>query len=133
MADQNVPPRRPRDDRGWDGRQHHTPDGYGDHTSSAPYGYDTPHPYQGGYSAQTDPREQYADGYAHAGQPAPARAGRSGSARRVSAARPRPVRPALDSPLWTMTTSRAARSAGARPWSRSVAPPPSWLAARRSP
>ncbi|MFF5055325.1 DUF1800 domain-containing protein [Micromonospora sp. NPDC000663] len=69
MADQNVPPRRPRDDRGWDGRQHHTADGYAEHTSSAPYGYDSPHPYQGGYPAQGDPREQYADGYA---QPAPA-------------------------------------------------------------
>ncbi|MBQ0905162.1 DUF1800 domain-containing protein [Micromonospora sp. U21] len=72
MADQNVPPRRPRDDRGWDGRQHHTSDGYGDHNASAPYGYDSPHPYQGGHPAQADPREQYADGYVHAGQPAPA-------------------------------------------------------------
>ncbi|SCE99268.1 Uncharacterized conserved protein, DUF1800 family [Micromonospora coriariae] len=61
MADQNVPPRRPRDDRGWDGRQHHTSDGY-----------DSLHPHQGGYPAQADPREQYADGYVHAGQPAPA-------------------------------------------------------------
>ncbi|MBM0235633.1 DUF1800 domain-containing protein, partial [Micromonospora sp. STR1_7] len=69
MADQNVPPRRPRDDRGWDGRQHHNADGYAEHNSSAPYGYDSPHPYQGGYSAQADPREQYGDGYA---QPAPA-------------------------------------------------------------
>ncbi|MGW3606195.1 DUF1800 domain-containing protein [Micromonospora sp. NPDC005161] len=57
MADQNVPPRRPRDDRGWDGRQHHTSDGY-----------DSLHP-QDGYPAQADPREQYTDGY---GQPAPA-------------------------------------------------------------
>ncbi|MEH1169511.1 DUF1800 domain-containing protein [Micromonospora sp. CPCC 205539] len=72
MADQNVPPRRPRDDRGWDGRQHHTSDGYGDHNASAPYGYDSPQGYQGGYSAQADPREQYADGYAHSGQQAPA-------------------------------------------------------------
>ncbi|MEU7843448.1 DUF1800 family protein [Micromonospora sp. NPDC049114] len=72
MADQNVPPRRPRDDRGWDGRQHHTSDSYGDPTASASYGYDSPHPYQGGYPAQGDPREQYGDGYAHAGQPAPA-------------------------------------------------------------
>ena len=87
MADQNVPPRRPRDDRGWDGRQHPTSDGYGDPHASAPYGYDRAHPDQGGgYPAQADPREQYGDGYAPAGQPAPARAGRSGSARRVSAA-----------------------------------------------
>ncbi|WP_328419043.1 DUF1800 family protein [Micromonospora sp. NBC_00389] len=71
MADQNVPPRRPRDDRGWDGRQHHTSDGYGDHNPSASYGHDSPHTYQGGYP-QADPREQYADGYAHAGHPAPA-------------------------------------------------------------
>ncbi|MET7709306.1 DUF1800 family protein [Micromonospora sp. NPDC005413] len=72
MADQNVPPRRPRDDRGWDGRQHHSADGYGDPNASTPYGYDSPHPYQGGHPAQADPREQYGDGYAHAGQPAPA-------------------------------------------------------------
>ncbi|MGW3787766.1 DUF1800 domain-containing protein [Micromonospora chokoriensis] len=71
MADQNVPPRRPRDDRGWDGRQHHNADGYGDPNASAPYGYDSPNPYQGGYPAQGDPREQYGEGYAHAGQPAP--------------------------------------------------------------
>ncbi|WP_410811180.1 DUF1800 domain-containing protein [Micromonospora sp. 067-2] len=67
MADQNVPPRRPRDDRGWDGRQHHTSDAYGDHNTSAPYGYESPHPYQGGY-----PAEQYTDGYANPGHPAPA-------------------------------------------------------------
>jgi uncharacterized protein (DUF1800 family) len=72
MADQNVPPRRPRDDRGWDGRQHHTSDGYRDHTPSTPYGYDSSHPYQGGFPAQADPREQYAGEYAHAGHPAPA-------------------------------------------------------------
>ncbi|WP_328344106.1 DUF1800 domain-containing protein [Micromonospora sp. NBC_00421] len=28
MADQNVPPHRPRDDRGWDGRRHPAADGY---------------------------------------------------------------------------------------------------------
>ena len=50
MADQNVPPRRPRDDRGWDGHQHPSADGYGDPHTPAPYGYDSPHPYQGGYA-----------------------------------------------------------------------------------
>ncbi|MGW1057825.1 DUF1800 family protein [Micromonospora rubida] len=38
MADQNVPPSRPRDDRGWDGRQHPAQDGYHDHGTSVPYG-----------------------------------------------------------------------------------------------
>ncbi|SCF43977.1 DUF1800 domain-containing protein [Micromonospora mirobrigensis] len=37
MADQNVPPRRPRDDRGWDGRQHPDPDAYGVPTAGDPY------------------------------------------------------------------------------------------------
>ncbi|RQX40061.1 hypothetical protein DLJ57_16890, partial [Micromonospora chalcea] len=36
MADLNVPPRRPRDDRGWDGYQHPHPDGYRD-PHAAPY------------------------------------------------------------------------------------------------
>ncbi|MEV1145128.1 DUF1800 family protein [Micromonospora sp. NPDC049799] len=62
MADQNVPPRRPRDDRGWDGTQHPTSPAYDGYTST-PYGYDSPQ--QGGYPPQTDPRGQYAQpGYA---------------------------------------------------------------------
>ncbi|MER7892509.1 DUF1800 domain-containing protein [Micromonospora sp. NPDC094482] len=68
MADQNVPPRRPRDDRGWDAQQHPSSGGYQDLTASAPYGYDTPHPHQGGYPAQADPRTSYH----FAGQPDPA-------------------------------------------------------------
>lgn len=56
MADQNVPPRRPRDDRGWDGRQYPAADAH----PSTPYGHEarSPHP--------ADARGQYA----HAGQPA---------------------------------------------------------------
>ncbi|MGC4804258.1 DUF1800 domain-containing protein [Micromonospora sp. DT233] len=65
MADQNVPPRSPRDDRGWDGRQHLTPDGHRDHDPSAPNGPTGHHPYPGG---------QPAPGYATAGAP-PARSG----------------------------------------------------------
>ncbi|WFE57343.1 DUF1800 domain-containing protein [Micromonospora sp. WMMD712] len=38
MADQNVPPRRPRDDRAWDGRQHPSPDAYREHGPSTAYG-----------------------------------------------------------------------------------------------
>ncbi|RKN50962.1 DUF1800 domain-containing protein [Micromonospora endolithica] len=56
MADQNVPPRRPRDDRGWDGPQHPSSPAYDGH-ASAPYGYDTPP--QGGYPAPNDPHGQY--------------------------------------------------------------------------
>ncbi|MFC3500632.1 DUF1800 domain-containing protein [Micromonospora krabiensis] len=56
MADQNVPPRRPRDDRGWDGRQHPTPGGYHEPTPSAPYGYVSPEAPHGGYPAQPDSR-----------------------------------------------------------------------------
>ncbi|MGN9775455.1 DUF1800 domain-containing protein [Micromonospora sp. H33] len=40
MADQNVPPRRPWDDRGWDGRPH--PEAYRDPYAPTPYAYDTP-------------------------------------------------------------------------------------------
>ncbi|WBB67101.1 DUF1800 domain-containing protein [Micromonospora sp. WMMD812] len=68
MADQNVPPRRPRDDRGWDGRQHPTPGGYHDLTASARYGYDAPDPHQGGYPTQDDPRTSYTP----VGHPGPA-------------------------------------------------------------
>ncbi|MFI7608977.1 DUF1800 family protein [Micromonospora sp. NPDC049366] len=68
MADQNVPPRRPRDDRGWDGRPHPTPGGYHDRTPSTPYGYVSPESPQGGYPAQTDPR-------AYPGHPGPAARG----------------------------------------------------------
>ncbi|MCM0677399.1 DUF1800 family protein [Micromonospora phytophila] len=67
MADQNVPPRRPRDDRGWDGRQHPTSDGHRDSYASTPYGYESP--YQGGYPAQADPRASYAHA-GHSAQPA---------------------------------------------------------------
>ncbi|MFC8848125.1 DUF1800 family protein [Micromonospora sp. NPDC057141] len=38
MADQNVPPRRPRDDHGGDGRQHPSPDAYREHGPSTAYG-----------------------------------------------------------------------------------------------
>ncbi|MFI6158547.1 DUF1800 domain-containing protein [Micromonospora haikouensis] len=38
MADQNVPPRRPRDDRAWDGRQDPSPDAYREHGPSTAYG-----------------------------------------------------------------------------------------------
>ncbi|MFI5484722.1 DUF1800 domain-containing protein [Micromonospora echinaurantiaca] len=43
MADQNVPPRRPRDDRGWDVRQHPST-GYRDPNASTPHGYRSAHP-----------------------------------------------------------------------------------------
>ncbi|WP_320066827.1 DUF1800 domain-containing protein [Micromonospora sp. RTGN7] len=74
MADQNVPPRRPRDDRGWDGRQHPTPDGYPDHDTSAPNGptgHQPNHPYPGGQPVPATPYP----GYAPAAGPAPARRG----------------------------------------------------------
>ncbi|MEV1330696.1 DUF1800 family protein [Micromonospora costi] len=64
MADQNVPPRRPRDDRGWAATPHTTPGGYGD---PAPYGYDAPLPDSGGYPIAADPRTSSP----YAGQPAP--------------------------------------------------------------
>ncbi|RZU77407.1 uncharacterized protein (DUF1800 family) [Micromonospora kangleipakensis] len=52
MADQNVPPRRPRDNRGWDGRQHPTSDGYRDLDHATTYGpaagYGGPAGYPGG-------------------------------------------------------------------------------------
>ncbi|MEH0842199.1 DUF1800 domain-containing protein [Micromonospora sp. CPCC 205711] len=58
MADQTVPPRRPRDDRGWDGRQHPTSDGYRDVHGFTPYEQQQAYPYA------ADPAE-----YAHAGYP----------------------------------------------------------------
>ncbi|GHJ52353.1 hypothetical protein Nm8I071_16600 [Nonomuraea sp. TT08I-71] len=44
MADLNVPPRRPRDDRGWDGFPHPHPDGYRDNAMpyAGPGGHATP-------------------------------------------------------------------------------------------
>ncbi|MGC5018295.1 DUF1800 domain-containing protein [Micromonospora sp. DT47] len=63
MADQTVPPRRPRDDRGWDGRQHPTSDGYRDAHGFTPYEQQHVHP----YAAPADPHAEYA----HAGYPAP--------------------------------------------------------------
>ncbi|KAB1095318.1 DUF1800 domain-containing protein, partial [Micromonospora aurantiaca] len=60
MADLNVPPRRPRDDRGWDGYQHPHPDGYRD-----------PHaPHPGAHPAQ-GPQWVGPNGFAPA-PPAPA-------------------------------------------------------------
>lgn len=60
MADLNVPPRRPRDDRGWDGYQHPHPDGYRD-----------PHaPHPGAHPAQ-GPQWVGPNGFAPAA-PAPA-------------------------------------------------------------
>ncbi|MFI2666002.1 DUF1800 domain-containing protein [Micromonospora carbonacea] len=38
MADQNVPPRRPRDDRAWDGRQDPSPDAHREHGPTTAYG-----------------------------------------------------------------------------------------------
>ncbi|MGS2615988.1 DUF1800 domain-containing protein [Micromonospora sp. LZ34] len=43
MADQNLPPWRPRDDRGWDARQHPST-GHRDPNASTPYGHPSPHP-----------------------------------------------------------------------------------------
>ncbi|MFF5171871.1 DUF1800 family protein [Micromonospora sp. NPDC000089] len=60
MADQTVPPRRPRDDRGWDGRQHPA-DGYRDAHAYAPYEQQYTQP----YAAPADPHAPYA----HAGYP----------------------------------------------------------------
>lgn len=47
MADQNLPPRRPRDDRGWDARQHPST-GHRDPNASTPYGHPSPHPHASG-------------------------------------------------------------------------------------
>ncbi|MEU4640326.1 DUF1800 domain-containing protein [Micromonospora sp. NPDC023814] len=63
MADQNVPPRRPWDDRGRDGRQHPAYHGHRD-SYPAPYGHDAPARHPGGHPV--DPRGPYA----HAGHPA---------------------------------------------------------------
>ena len=69
-------------------------------TPSAPYGYDSSHPYQGGYPAQADPREQYTGGYAHADSPPrPARpqwVGPEGLGRPASAPAAGPGLPNLD-------------------------------------
>ncbi|MCX4388710.1 DUF1800 domain-containing protein [Micromonospora peucetia] len=93
MADQNVPPRRPRDGRGWDGRQHPAADGHRDTPAPAPYGPGAYPQHQGGHPA--DPRGQYA----HAGHP-PARGpqwvGPDGFARQAGAPSPGPVLPDLD-------------------------------------
>ncbi|SBT45381.1 DUF1800 domain-containing protein [Micromonospora auratinigra] len=52
MADRNVPPRRTRDDRGWDGTQHPLPDGYHD-LGGTPY---TAHAdYAASYAGPTAP------------------------------------------------------------------------------
>ncbi|MGK5519407.1 DUF1800 domain-containing protein [Micromonospora sp. URMC 107] len=93
MADQNVPPRRPRDDRGWDGRQYPAADGHRDTYHPTPYGHDPRPQHQGGHPA--DPRAQYA----HAGQPAargPQWVGPDGFARRAAAPSPGPGLPNLD-------------------------------------
>ncbi|WBB79823.1 DUF1800 family protein [Micromonospora sp. WMMD882] len=72
MADQNVPPRRPRDDGRWDGRQHPTPDGYRDPRPAQPYdtaGYPSADPYHRPYDGQSgDPRTSY---HPWPGQPQP--------------------------------------------------------------
>ena len=132
MADQNVPPRRPRDDRGWDGRQHPTSGrlprphaGHGVRATDPPTPTTRP-----GYPAQADPqRRQYADGYAqppdypagHRLTPRPA-VGRPGGPRPRQAARHR--RPAPDCPTWTTTTSR--RRVGRRRALAALGGPPPW-------
>ncbi|MFC4150557.1 DUF1800 domain-containing protein [Micromonospora mangrovi] len=74
MADQNVPPRRPRPDRGWDGRQRPTADGYRDRHVT-PYGVEAG---QGGYAGTTGtlpaagPQWVGPDGFGRQGQPQPA-------------------------------------------------------------
>ncbi|WP_229405143.1 DUF1800 family protein [Micromonospora sp. NBRC 110038] len=60
MADQNVPPRRPRDDRAWDGRQDPSPDAYREHgpsTAYGPTGHEPGHPpyHQAPYPAGPQP------------------------------------------------------------------------------
>ncbi|KIR60724.1 DUF1800 domain-containing protein [Micromonospora haikouensis] len=60
MADQNVPPRRPRDDRAWDGRQDPSPDAYREHgpsTAYGPTGHEPGHPpyHQASYPAGPQP------------------------------------------------------------------------------
>jgi uncharacterized protein (DUF1800 family) len=74
MADQNVPPRRPRDDSRWDGRRHPTPDAYRDPYPAGPYtpsGHEPTDPYHDTYAGRSgDPRTSYAPWPGQA-QPAP--------------------------------------------------------------
>ncbi|MGC4895395.1 DUF1800 domain-containing protein [Micromonospora sp. DT31] len=69
MADLNVPPRRPQDDRGWDGYQHPHPDGYRDLDSAAAYGGGYPAP---GAHPASGPQWVGPNGFAPAGHPQPA-------------------------------------------------------------
>ncbi|MFI6228534.1 DUF1800 domain-containing protein [Micromonospora echinospora] len=74
MADQNVPPRRPRDEGRWDGRHHPTPDAYHDPYPSPPYssGSGSTYPYGHPHAGRPDdPRASYAPWPGQA-QPAPA-------------------------------------------------------------
>jgi uncharacterized protein (DUF1800 family) len=65
MADQNVPPRRPRPDRGWDGRQHPASDGYRDR-NTAPYAAEPP---RAGMLPGPGPQWVGPDGFARQDQP----------------------------------------------------------------
>ncbi|MET7805216.1 DUF1800 domain-containing protein [Micromonospora chersina] len=67
MADLNVPPRRPRDDRGWDGFPHPHPDGYRDNAMpyAAPGGHATP------AAPASGPQWVGPDGFAGGGYPQP--------------------------------------------------------------
>ncbi|MFG1777110.1 DUF1800 family protein [Micromonospora sp. NPDC049051] len=93
MADQNVPPRLPRDDRGWDGRQYPGADRHRDSHAPTPYGHDARAPHQSGHAP--DPQGRYAN----AGQP-PARGpqwvGPEGFGRQAAAPSPGPGLPNLD-------------------------------------
>ncbi|WBC17257.1 DUF1800 family protein [Micromonospora sp. WMMA1998] len=73
MADLNVPPRRPRDDRGWDGYQHPHPDGYRD--SAAPYAGGHPAPQSGAGPQWVGPNGFASAGHAPGGYAQPAAGG----------------------------------------------------------
>ncbi|MGC5334781.1 DUF1800 domain-containing protein [Micromonospora sp. DT62] len=94
MADQNVPPRQPRDDRGWDGRQYPAAgDGHRGTYAPTPYGHDARAPHQGGHPEDTQSQ------YAHAGHPAargPQWVGPEGFARQTAAPSAGPGLPNLD-------------------------------------
>ncbi|MFI7212865.1 DUF1800 domain-containing protein [Micromonospora maritima] len=77
MADLNVPPRRPRDDRGWDGYQHPHPDGYRDLDSAAPYagGHPAPAPQSAAGPQWVGPNGFAPAGHAPGGYAQPAAGG----------------------------------------------------------
>ncbi|MEE3918038.1 hypothetical protein V2I01_03430 [Micromonospora sp. BRA006-A] len=105
MADLNVPPRRPRDDRGWDGYQHPHPDGYRDPHAA-------PHP------ALTPPRARSGSGRTASPPPRRPRRLPQPAGYPQPAATPNPPagtarRPAVDCPTWTTTATRPRSGAGA--------------------